>query len=331
VALSRLEWLIYAGPRDSLEALESTLPQMIGELEAAGDERGLARARWLAFWVQWGASRGTAAAEQVKRAAVHARAAGDVGLWSRALGWYVATLIYGPADASTMAVELDVIEREDPGPYLRGCVLIGRAEVERLGGRFGPAHELASTALEQFHSLGMRMMAAICGQTLASIALTSGDAAAAIEPLEQSDEILVAEGEQVMRSTTLAMLGRARAAMNDTPAAHAAVVMAEELSAPRDIANFVITHMTRAALAERAGELEGAERWARSALEHALRTDFIDFQADARLALATALAAGARTDDAVQQAREALALYELKQDVPGARRARAVLSDLVVA
>jgi uncharacterized protein (DUF1800 family) len=119
--------------------------------------------------------------------------------------------------------------------------------------------------------------------------------------------------------------------MNDTPAAHAAVVMAEELSAPRDIANFVITHMTRAALAERAGELEVAERWARSALEHALRTDFIDFQADARLALATALAAGARTDDAVEQAREALALYELKQDVPGARRARAVLSDLVVA
>jgi tetratricopeptide (TPR) repeat protein len=204
---------------------------------------------------------------------------------------------------------------------------VGRAEVERLGGRFGPAHELATTALEQFQTLGMRTMVATCGHTLAAIALASGDPASAIASLERSDGILVAEGEQAMRSTTLAMLARARAAMDDDAGAQRAIVAAEELSAPQDIANVVITHMTRAELAKRAGELDGAERWARSALEHGLRTDFIDLQADARLALARALAARAQRDESVEQAQEALRLYELKQDVPGAQHARALLGE----
>jgi tetratricopeptide (TPR) repeat protein len=168
-------------------------------------------------------------------------------------------------------------------------------------------------------------MVATCGHTLAAVALTSGDSAAAIAALERSDQMLLAEGEQAMRSTTLAMLARARAAIDDTAAAHTAIEAAEELSAPQDIANVVITHMARAELAKRAGELADAERWARSALEQGHRTDFIGLQADARLALARVLAARAQSEASLDQAKEALKLYELKQDVPGARDARAAL------
>src|SRR5205814_3193251 len=129
-----------------------------------GDDRGLARAHWLMFLMRWGTSRAKLAADESRRAAEHAREAGDIGLWSRALGWYVATLIYGPRPASEVASELAAIERENPGPYLSACLALGRAEVERRHGRFNEAHERIAEALTGMRELGMPVPAATCEQ-----------------------------------------------------------------------------------------------------------------------------------------------------------------------
>ncbi len=76
---------------------------------------------------------------EVRLAAEHARIAGDTALRSRALGWYVATLLYGPSPADSITAELRAIAAQDPGPSLAAFLALGWAEVNRLSGRFdGP-------------------------------------------------------------------------------------------------------------------------------------------------------------------------------------------------
>jgi class 3 adenylate cyclase/tetratricopeptide (TPR) repeat protein len=325
-ALSRLEWLVYSQPDEGMKLVESRLPRMLDEFAASGDERALAKAHWLAFWVQWAASRATEAGTQARLAARHALAAGDRGLWSRALGWYVATLIYGPANGATIAAELDAIEREQPGPYLAACTELGRAEVERLEGRFDQANAFATSARERFSGLGMRTMTATCDQALASIEFSRGDAAGALDTLLRSDALLAEFGEQAMRSTTQAMLGRAHELVGGRDRAAAALDLAEQLSAPTDLANFAITHEVRARLELHTGDSAAAERLAREAVQHAGKTDFVGVQAQARLGLAQVLSGSGRYDDARAEARAAVELFEAKGDRPGAGSARQLLA-----
>jgi hypothetical protein len=92
----------------------------------------------------------------------------------------------------------------------------------------------------------------------------------------------------------------------------------------------VIAHAVRARLALADRDEQAAERWARSALDYASLSDFIIFQAQARLTLAEVLAALGRRDEAAAEAGEALTLYESKGDQPGAAQASAALEALAV-
>lgn len=323
--LSRLEWRLFCEPGDGATAIESMLPSMLAEFEDSGDELGLAKTHWLLFWVRWRESRAMLAAEQAGLAADHARKAGDIGLWSRTLGWYIATLIFGPRSAAEIAAELDRIERGRPGPYLAACLALGRAEVQRRHGRFDEAHELVRIALGGFRELGMPVMAATCEQSAAGISLSEGDAAAARASLERSDAILAEFHELSMRSTTLAMLAEAHEQLGAIEEAAATLERAEELSAPADVLNFVITHCVRARLAAASGDMSEAKRWARSAVEHAARSDFVGRQAEAMLVLAHVLFVEGQVEDARAQANCALQLFLTKDDLPGAGAAQRVI------
>jgi class 3 adenylate cyclase/tetratricopeptide (TPR) repeat protein len=315
--LSRLDWRFFCEPDEAAPVIESTLPSMLAQFEREGDERGLARAHWLLFLMRWGTSRAMLAANEVRRAAEHARRAGDIGLWSRALGWYIATLIYGPRPVAEIDSELQAIERERPGPYLAACLALGRAEVERRRGRFGEAHELIDNALAGFRELGMRTMTALCEQSSAGISLSQGDAAAARSSLLRSEATLAEFQERATRSTALAMLARAQERLGAVDEAFDSLDRAEEVSAPGDVVNFVITHCTRARLAARSGDETGAERWARSAAKQAANTDFVGYQAEALLELARVLSMQGRADEAEAHATRALELFQAKDDLPG--------------
>jgi class 3 adenylate cyclase len=328
VSLTRLEWLVYSHPGQANQTIESVLPRMLEDLERAENDRSLAKAHMLAFWLRWTANRATLAAEQVRLAARHARRAGDIGLWSRALGWYVGTLIWGPQTARAIADELDAIEREQPGPYLAACIDLGRGEVARLDGRFDEGRRLTGAAREGFLGLGTSTMAATCDQSLAWIELSAGDAGAALESLLRADATLAEAGERSLRSTTQAMVARSCELLGRGAEAYAAIELAEELSAPQEAINYALTHEVRASLALRAGDDEAALGWAQSAVEHALNTDFVDLQGGARLALAVVVSARGLTQDASAEARAALQLFEAKGDRPGVDAARAVLEGL---
>jgi tetratricopeptide (TPR) repeat protein len=168
-------------------------------------------------------------------------------------------------------------------------------------------------------------MAALCEQSNAGISLSEGDAAGARASLLRSDTSLAELQERAIRSTTLAMLARAHERLGTIQEASEAAQRAEAMSAPRDVVNFVITHCTRARLAARSGDEQAAERWARSAAEHAARTDFVGYQAEAMLELARVLSMQGRVDDARAQATQALELFRTKDDLPGATSALGVI------
>jgi hypothetical protein len=103
---------------------------------------------------------------------------------------------------------------------------------------------------------------------------------------------------------------------------------AERLSAPEDIVNFAITHRVRARLALAEANTEAALRWARSAVAHASRTDWLEARVETTLGLARVLAALLRDADAVSEARAALESYAAKRHRPGVPRSRALLDEL---
>ncbi len=329
-SLTRLEWLVYAKPGEAAAVIEANLPRMLERLARSGDDRGLAKAHMLGFWLRWTANRATLAAEQARLAAQHARSAGDIGLRSRALAWYVATLMYGPANTAAMATELAAIEQEEPGPYLAAFVDLGRGEVARLVGRFDEARRLTGHAFESFRALGTQTMAAGSEQFRAWIELSAGDGAAAIGALQRADAMLAELGERSLRSTIQALLARAQEMERAPGEAQSALELAEELSAPQEAINYAITHEVRARLALAAGDLEAAERWARSAVEYAFKTDFVEHHAGARLGLAHVLAARGRTEEARSEGQLSLRLFSAKGDRRGEEVAQALLDGLVL-
>ena len=327
-ALTRLEWMMNARPPGTTRTIKTRLPGMLKHFARIGDERGLARAHMVAYYLHWLKCLGTPAGDELRLAAQHARNAGDNGLRERALAGYVGALTWGPADARTIAQELDAIDREQPGPYLAASVDNGRSEVARLDGRFSDARRLAQRASEGFRSLGLPEMEAGYEQARGWLELSAGDPAAALAALRRSDAILAQLGERGLRSTTQAHLAQAYRQLGNTDAAIAAIELSEELGGTDDIVNFIITHGVRAQLALADGDGEAAERWARSAVEHASLTDHVVEQANTKLDLARVLTALERPDAAIPEARAARELFLTKGDRPGVNETRVLLNEL---
>jgi hypothetical protein len=328
VALTRLEWMFRVLPQDVAQAIDSRLPRILRELTAAGDESGMARAHLIAFMPHWLTSQWTLAGEQARQAAEHAHKAGDEGERSRALAFYIGAIVYGQADTTTIAHELDEIERGAPGASLAARIKVARGQLGRLEGRFADSRRFIQQALEGFQALGMRELEASCDGELGVLELSAGDPAAALVWLLRSDALLAELGQHGLRSTIQARIAQTQGLLNDPDAARRAVQLAEALSAPEDILNFAITHRVRARLALLEDNAEGAVRWARSAVAYAFSIDSLEVRADATLDLARVLEAAGGRADAVPEARVALELFTAKGHRPGIEKARTLLSEL---
>jgi DNA-binding SARP family transcriptional activator/class 3 adenylate cyclase len=328
VGLARLEWLTRVRPPDAIAMIEARLPRMLEFFARSGDERSLARAHMLAFFLHWHKGLATRAGAQARIAARHARKARDEGLREWALEWYLSALTYGRETARAVAQQLDTIEHEQPGPYLAAGIDQGRSEVARLEGRFSDARRLSRQAIEAVRALGSPGGEAGLEQSRGRIELLSGDPAAALAALERSDALLAQFGDRAFRSTTQAWLAKTHVLLGNRDAARTAIKLAEELGGTGDISNFVITHGVRASLALAEGDGEKAERWARSAVDYASRTDDVVDQGNTRLDLARVLSALKRSNEAISEASAALDLFTAKGDGPGAEQTRALLDEL---
>jgi tetratricopeptide (TPR) repeat protein len=323
--LVRLHWLTLVRLDEAIETIETVLPETLSRLGAAGDERGLAKAHLLGFWASSQGGRCTPAAEHAAEAARHAREAGDEGLRSRALALYVVALMHGPANAETVARELDAIEDEEPGPYLAALVQAGRAEADRLRGHMERARERFQDAIAQFRALQIHTMVAGTQDFQAWAELWGGQAELALPGLLAIDEDLAAAGERGFRSTVQATLALVLARLGNQERARAAVDLADDLTAPHDLLNLVLISIARARTAFLDGDFEVAERLAHVGVEHALKTDLPFLQGIAHLELGRVLVALGFEAEGRLAAMRALRLFQARDDQPRVAETRELL------
>jgi tetratricopeptide (TPR) repeat protein len=326
--LIRLQWSMWAGTEDLRSSADSVLPRLIEQLTRAGDERALANAHLVGVQLNWMLGRFAAANEQARLAAEHARRAGDDGLRSKAIGYFLGGLILGPNSAETMAHELAALESEQLGPYAEAFMQHVRGELARLSGDFPEARRLTRAAIERFLALGINAMAGGCYHQLGPMEVQAGNPTRALAALEEGDQILAEIGERGFRSTTQATLATVHASLGETEAALRAIDLAEQLGDPEDHLTHSLTYLARSRLALAAGDAEAAERCARTAVERASRMDSPVARGDVELELGRVLHAQENTREAREHARTALELFTAKSDRPRIRQARAAVNGL---
>ncbi len=133
-------------------------------------------------------------------------------------------------------------------------------------------------------------------------------------------------GEKGYLSGAAAMLANLRYARGEFDEAERLARLAEEAAAPDDLASQIQLRAARAQVRARRGLFVEAEETAREAIALAEQTDFLQVHARAYLALAEVLRLAGRADEARTAVDAAVALYERKGDVVGAKRAWAQLA-----
>ena len=326
--LVRLQWAAWGGTNDDRRSAEAALPSLLERLARTGGDVALAKGHLVAVQYEWLGGRFRQANEHARLAVEHARRAGDAGLRSRAVGYFVGGLICGPESAETMAQELQLLEAEDLGPYAESFVLHARGELARLSGNFPEARRMHRQAIQRFRALGIDAMAGGCYHQLGPMEAQAGEPDRALAALQEGDQILAELGEQSFRSTIQAILAIVHASLGESDAALRATQLAERLSDPRDELTHSMTSLARARLALAAGDGGTAEAWTRRAVDHASQMDSPITQGDAALELAQVLRVRGNTHGAIVSVRVALKLFTAKGDQPRTHQARTLLKEL---
>jgi ATP/maltotriose-dependent transcriptional regulator MalT len=195
------------------------------------------------------------------------------------------------------------------------------AVLEALRGRFAEARAQAEGARESLAELGKRMLASqrlFAGQ----IELLAGDAAAAEAHFRDGYETLKASGELANLAGLSVHLAAALHAQGRDDEADELVAEAAQLGSPDDTEVQVLWRVIRSRIRAAGGSVREAEVLAGEAISIAERTDAPGIRADAQLALAGALREQGRDADARAATARALALYEAKGNLVGARETR---------
>jgi hypothetical protein len=229
--------------------VETLLPAAIQELERRGDMRGLASAHLVAGLPHVVACRADATAAEVRLATQYARAAGDDGLRDVALFMALGALREGSTPATEIGRELDEIEAERPGPFMKANLDYDRGNLAMLAGRFDEGRALMQRSRHQLEALGQRLDRVQVTQGLAHLELGAGNRAGARDLLLETDTILAASGDRGFRSTNQAMLAVVYEQLGRRDAAVTALELAETLGAKDDVINLVLTYPVRARIA----------------------------------------------------------------------------------
>ena len=311
-----------SGPTDdALRVAESAL----AVLEAHGDELGQCRAWCLWAEHSWIEGRVARADEAWRRAAEHARSAGDEPALFEVLDWRAAAAVFGPTPVPDAIGLCEQIREQVRGsPVVLASVLHAIAPLRAMKGELEEARRLVDAGDEILGELG-GLHAAISQQE-ALVEMLAGRPWAAEARLRTGYDRLKQMGEKALLATTAAMLAQAVYAQGRPDEAEELCRLSKGAAAPNDLSAQIAWRGVCARLSAERGLTDDAEALAREAVRLAEPTDFLNIRADALLDLAAVLRHSGQLTEAEQTIRAALELYERKGDIVSAERARSALS-----
>lgn len=312
------------------DELRVRLDEAAGVLEGCGDSTGLAQAAETRAHLLWDEADPDGATTAMQRALDHARAGGDRPTTARAVVWLLSHELWGPEFV------VDAIARCDDFAWtgewsalvevkrviVRAALVAAAEGADRSG-------ELVASARALQARLGQPSWVAGVPQVAAWIALLRGDAATAEAEVGPVFEELAAHGHPSALDTGL-LLARALADRGRAEEARDVAVACERMSAGGGGDDLQPARGELVAVRLRAEATLGGADLDSGALLASLPPPYRPLQrGDALLDLAEAhKAAGDRTE-ARRLLEDALALYEGKQALTCATRARKALADLV--
>jgi class 3 adenylate cyclase/tetratricopeptide (TPR) repeat protein len=300
-----------------------TVQQVLQEAEATGDPSVEIRAREAAGWFLFWSGRSREAEAVLEEGLARARASAALeGRLVRALS---ALSIWGHVPVERALQRWTEVAQEASGET-EAVVLGVLGVLSAMRGDFETARSNLHRGEAKLRDLGHALDLA-AGHPPALVALMAGDFAGAEERTRKGIEALEAAGETGFLSTSAVFLAEALYGQGRYKEAVEASRLSEANTSPGDVASEMGWRVARAKALARLGELEEAERLAREAVSIGERTDHVQ-RADCYEAVAVVLGAGGRLQEAVDAARVAVDVFELKGDVVSATRVKRLIEEL---
>ncbi|MFN2375302.1 MAG: AAA family ATPase [Candidatus Binatia bacterium] len=254
-----------------------------------------------------------------------ARRAGDRRRANAVLAGAPLAALWGPSPVTRASGRcLDVVRvlRITQGaPAVEAVALSCQGVLEALRGRIDAARRMLASSRTMVEELGIAHRLHETDVFAGRIDLLEGDAPAAERTLRSGYEGLRDLGLGIDAARAAALLGRALLAQ-DRAAEAEALSQESEMLAGDDLQAAIAWRGVRAEALARRGDHAAAIALAEAAVAIAEATDALLDHADARLALAAALRAGGRLDEADAEERRAVDLWEAKGATVLAGRAR---------
>jgi class 3 adenylate cyclase/tetratricopeptide (TPR) repeat protein len=332
----RIEWyglLERAGRRSMTdpEATEEELlhvaEQAIRVFEELGDDLGLARAWRRLSWAPRDRGHFAISQDAIERSLLHARRARNGQEEARSTDSLCTVLLLGPAPAREAIRRCEQLAEQARGNRLmEASVFISLGGLKAMQGEFEEARDLSGRSGAIYEELGLRLPLIGWSEIAGWIELLAGDAAAADAVLRRGYELLPEAAHTAFRAFQAGLLAEAVLAQGQEDEAERLARESEVGAAKDDIAAQLRWRVIRAKLDARSKEPEVAVAVAAEAVALAAATDALNLHADALMGLADSCRAAGREDEAATAVREALVLYEDKENLVGADRARLQLA-----
>jgi len=290
--------------------------------EAAGDDRGLARAWRLRGVIGWEwKKRAGDEEEAVEHALAHARKAGDAYEEYDCFGSLARTLVRGPTPAQAgidRAAQLLVQYSNQRSVEAQMYHVLGHLNA-RLGA-FDEAREFAARCRAFYRDTGQQGYFDFMAEVSSDVETVAGDPAAAERVLREGYDALTALSEE--NPTLAALLARSICSQGRWDDAEPLATFA----ASRE--GSVFGAMAKGSLARvraHLGRVDEAELLVQEAVAELEGTDFLTDRADVLTDAADVFLLAGRADDAADALALALTLYEQKGDVVTPPRIQAML------
>ena len=234
---------------------------------------------------------------------------------------YASVALLGTLPASEVRERCEQLIVQVAGDRKSEAVIRGAlAQACAMQGDFTRAREESERQRQMLAELGPSVTAMSTSIERARVETRAGDFTAAERELRADDASLAELGERYFRSTVVGMLAGVLVEAHRFEEAEAFVETARELADDDDTLSQVLWRTAWARMLAESGRAEEAIAVVERAVEIAAEGDDIDLLGDAKSALGEVLWRTGRQEAAEPPLREALALYERKEDVASASR-----------